>query len=101
MMVPAMVYLLHFDQKLAQGVSLMVIIPVAVSGAAVHLSKGNVDVRDGKWLAVGGIVGGYLGGRLASQCPSDVLRLLFGAFLLVTAGLTFRKREPSGSTTRS
>jgi len=91
-MVPAVVFLLGLDQKMAQGISLLVIIPVALSGALIHSTKGNIDLRQGKWLAVGGIAGGVLGGNLACRFPSGVLQLLFGSFMLATAGLTLRKR---------
>jgi len=91
-MVPAMVYLLHLDQKLAQGISLLVIIPVALSGAAVHYTKGNVDIREGKWLALGGMGGSLLGAHWMRLASGETLRLVFGAFLLLMAWLTVRKR---------
>jgi len=91
-MVPAVVFFLGLDQKLAQGISLLVIIPVAMAGALIHSTKGNVDLKRGKWLALGGVGGGVLGGNLACRFPSGVLQLLFGAFMLATAGLTLRKR---------
>lgn len=91
-MIPAMVYLLDIPQKMAQGISLLVIIPVSLSGAIIHYGKGNVDLRKGGWLAVGGMAGGFLGARLAVQCSDAVLRLIFGLFLLLMAALALRKR---------
>jgi uncharacterized protein len=86
------VYLLALPQKTAQGISLLVIIPVSIAGAIVHFGKGNVDIKNGKWLALGGVCGSLLGFQLAHQCGDCTLKLIFGAFLLVTAWLTLRKR---------
>jgi uncharacterized protein len=91
-LIPAMIYILGLDQKLAQGISLLVIIPVSISGAAIHFLKGNVDLRVGKWLAIGGMAGGSIGAYLASQSSNEALRLVFGLFLLTMAWLTLRKR---------
>jgi uncharacterized protein len=91
-MIPMMIYLLHIDQKVAQGISLLVIIPVSISGALIHMRKGNVDLRYGKWLALGGVMGSALGGSLAQLCRDSTLRLIFGLFLMAMAGLTLRKR---------
>lgn len=89
-MIPTMIYLLHIDQKVAQGISLLVIIPVSISGAIIHMAKRNVDLRQGKWLALGGVLGSLLGSNLAHQCGDCTLRTIFGVFLVIMAILTLR-----------
>ncbi|HET6452767.1 MAG TPA: sulfite exporter TauE/SafE family protein, partial [Armatimonadota bacterium] len=54
-MIPAMVLLLGFAQKTAQGISLAVIIPVSISGALIHSRQGTVRWGTAVWLGVGGI----------------------------------------------
>jgi hypothetical protein len=84
-MVPASTILLHLDQHQAQGVSLVVIVPTAISGAWSHYKRGNVNVRVAVLVSVGAVVGGLVGGRLAQYVPSDQLRIIFGIILLYFA----------------
>jgi hypothetical protein len=81
-MVPAIVFLLGRDQHVAQGVSLAVIVPVSVSGAWIHLRKGNVVVPLALWLSVGAVIGATVVGHAVQRLSSETLRTLFGTFLV-------------------
>jgi uncharacterized membrane protein YfcA len=84
LMVPAMVLLLGFDQHVAQGTSLLVIIPAAVTGSWTHHRHGRWVLRDAAALAVGGVLGAVLGSVSALSLDDVVLRRLFAAFLLAS-----------------
>src|SRR5262245_52626826 len=84
-MVPASTILLHLEQHQAQGVSLLVIVPTAISGAWSHYRRGNLNLRVALLLIPGAIVGGLIGGRIAQFVPSDQLRVIFGIILLYFA----------------
>lgn len=86
-MVPFMVLVLGFDQHLAQGTSLAVIIPTAIAGAVAHHKRGFVDPRTAAFLAVGGVLGVYAGSALALATAGETLRVAFG---LVVIGLGAR-----------
>ncbi len=81
-LIPGMVFLFGVDQKLAQGISLAFIVPTAFSGALTHYRRHNVVPRIGLLLIPGALLGGLLGAALAQQLPSDVLKQLFGVFLV-------------------
>ena len=84
-MVPAMALILGFDQHVAQGTSLLVIIPAALSGTVTHYRNGRVSLRDAGFLAAGGVVGAVLGSLLALSVDEAVLRKLFAGFLILVA----------------
>jgi len=94
-MVPAMVYLMGLSQKMAQGISLAVIIPVSISGAIIHAKHGNVRADVWHWLVFGGVAGGLIGARLAIVLPSEILRVIFGGLMIVlgTMMVVGRKRD--------
>ena len=94
-MVPALVYLMGLGQKMAQGISLAVIIPVSISGTVIHSRHGNVRTDVWYWLALGGVAGGLLGARLAQILPNEALRAIFGALMAVLGAMmaTSRRRE--------
>ncbi|MPZ72092.1 MAG: TSUP family transporter [Nitriliruptorales bacterium] len=84
-MVPAMVLLFGFTQHVAEGTSLLIIIPTAVVGAVRHSRHGYTDWRLGLALGAGGIVGAIPGAAVALRLDAEVLQRLFAIFLLLTS----------------
>ena len=82
-MVPAMVYFLTMDIKLAVGTSLAVIIPTAITGVFKHHTLGNIDWRVAMSLIPTAICGGYLGAWLTKSISSGNLKRGFGGFLIL------------------
>ena len=80
-MVPASTILLGLTQHVAQGVSLIVIVPTAISGAWSHYKRGNVATRVAMLLAPGAAVGGLIGASIAQGLDRDTLRVVFGVLL--------------------
>jgi uncharacterized membrane protein YfcA len=94
-LVPAMVYLLHLSQHTAQGTSLFLQLPPLGLGALLmYWKKGQVDLKAGSICALGILLGGYFGSKMAIGLSSRNLRELFGGFLIVTAVMLWRKDEP-------
>jgi len=83
-MVPAMTLLMGLTQHVAQGTSLLVIIPTAISGSITHFRMGNIRLETAAWLSAGGVVGAAAGAFLALASPDALLRLLFGGYLAFT-----------------
>lgn len=84
-MVPAMVLIFGFDQHVAQGTSLLVIIPAALTGSYTHHRNGRLLLRDAALLAAGGVIGALIGSVSALSLEDTILRRLFAAFLILTA----------------
>lgn len=91
-LVPAMVYFLHYDQHLAQGTSLFILLPPIGLGALRQYWKNRqVDLRAGIYCVFGFLLGGYVGGKIAVPMPSNILKGVFGGFLMLSAVLLWRK----------
>ncbi len=91
-LVPAMVYLLHYDQHLAQGTSLFILLPpIGLGALRGYWKNGQVDLRAGIICAIGFLLGGYVGGRVAVPMPSKYLQAIFGGFLMLSAILLWAK----------
>jgi uncharacterized protein len=94
-LVPAMVYLLQMDQHLAQGTSLLILLPpVGLGALREYWKQGQVDLRAGILCASGMLAGGYGGGLIAVPLASRHLKGLFGCFLILAAFLLWRKPQP-------
>lgn len=91
-LVPAMIYLLHYDQHLAQGTSLFILLPpIGLGALRTYWKNGQVDLRAGIYCAIGFLLGGYVGGRIAVPMNSRHLQGVFGFFLMLSAVLLWRK----------
>jgi uncharacterized protein len=83
--VPALVLVLGLPQHVAQGISMLVIIPTAIVGV-IQLHKYHLcNYRLAAYLAAGSISGALLSSGFAQDIPADDLRHLFGVFVVATA----------------
>jgi len=78
-MVPLMVVLGNVGQHMAQGTSLLAMIPASISGASAHYRLGNVKLDIAWGLAIGSLVGVYFGAEAANQLPDFYLKIAFAA----------------------
>lgn len=83
--VPSLVVFFGFEQHIAQGTSLAVILPTAIVGAYLHSKRGRVEWRAALLIAAGGVVGGLIGAWGALAIDPDLLRRLFAGLLVVVA----------------
>jgi uncharacterized protein len=93
-LVPAMVYLLHMDQHLAQGTSLFILLPpIGLGALREYWKQGQVDWNAGILCVLGMLFGGYAGSLIALPMPSHHLKGGFGCFLMLSALLLWRKTQ--------
>lgn len=81
--VPLLVLLLVFNQRLAAGTSLAAIVPTAAVGVISYALSDSVAWIPGILLAVGAVVGAQIGTWLLPKVSQSALRWGFVAFLLV------------------
>lgn len=82
--VPVLVYAFGWEQHMAQGTTLaMLVPPIGILAAWKYYEAGHSDLRVAGLLCVGFFVGSYFGGSFANQLSGDTLRKIFGVALLV------------------
>ena len=100
-MVPAMVLLFGFDQHVAQGTSLLVIIPAAAAGSLTHYRRGRLDLRVAAFVAAGGILGAVIGSLSALSLDDALLQRLFAIVLFAVAIRMLLRRPVEDGETES
>jgi uncharacterized membrane protein YfcA len=85
LVVPALVLMLRFDQRLANGTSLGAVLPISVASLVTYWSHDNVDWPMALWLVIGALAGAILGTKWIHVLPRKVLGYLFAAMLIATA----------------
>lgn len=84
--VPALVYFLGMDQKMAQGTSLaMLSLPVAFIGAYNYYKAGSSDWKIALILACTFMIGGYLGSKMTLSLNANVVKKVFAVFMILMA----------------
>lgn len=81
-LVPMLVLLLGIEQHLAQGISLLFIIPTALSGLWHLYRKKLVAVHVALIVAAGSSVGILISANYVQNVPAAELRKLFGVFVI-------------------
>lgn len=90
-MVPALVFFLHYNQHQAQGTSLGVImLPVVFLAFYQYYQLGMATQAPIRWQAIGLIaiafvIGGLIGGKIAVNIHQDFLKKIFSVILIYTA----------------
>jgi uncharacterized membrane protein YfcA len=84
--IPALVMIMGFTQQSAQGTSLaMMLPPVGIFAVMNYYKAGHVDIKVAAILACVFIIGSIFGSKIAVRIPQDVLKKVFGVFLIVVA----------------
>lgn len=87
--VPALMLLLGFDQKLATGTSLgALLLPVGLPGALQYYQADKLNIETAIPLALMLLIFALLGARLALGLPTKTVKRMYGIFLLLV-GIRF------------
>lgn len=84
--VPALMFFLGFSQHEAQGTSLgLLLLPIGILAVVNYYNKGFIDVKYVAIMAIGFVIGGWLGSKLSLVLSEEVLKRVFAIILFYTA----------------
>lgn len=84
-MIPALTIFLGIPQTVAQGVNLIAFVPTAIVAIIIHSKNGFIQTKNLLLMIVPGIVFAVVGACLTSFIPRNVIRIVFGVFLIAIA----------------
>jgi uncharacterized protein len=90
-MVPALVFFMHYTQHQAQGTSLAVLtLPVVILASVYYYYEcrkmgAPIDFKIVGLLAVGFLIGGFFGSKIALVINQEMLKKIFAVILFYTA----------------
>jgi uncharacterized membrane protein YfcA len=108
--VPILVLGFAFGQKSAQGMSLFIMIPIALAGALRYKLNPDIPINLPVcvMMALGGIAGAMIGTHLVFNISEALLKRVFAVFIIITGIHMFVKsyakpvaKEPSTEQTKS
>ena len=84
MIVPLLIFLGR-EAKLAVGTSFVFILVVAISSIIAHYRLGNVDIKTGLMLGLGGVIGAQIGPQILQHVSEQNFKRIFSVLLVITA----------------
>lgn len=84
-LIPALTIFLDVEQHAAQAANLIAFLPMSAFSLKVHKDKGLLKTDGVLWVIIPALLTSVLSGLLATLLPSDILKKLFGAFLIILA----------------
>jgi uncharacterized membrane protein YfcA len=85
--IPALVYIMKFNQHMAQGTALAILVPpIGIVAAYNYYQKGYVDINTAGIMILGFVVGAYFGSKTALSVSDVHLNKVF-AVVLILVGL--------------
>ena len=85
LLIPILTMLLQMEQHLAQGINLLVFIPTAIVALIIHAKNKLLDFKVFFVVIIPAIISSVICAILVKDIEGDVLRVVFGAFLVALA----------------
>lgn len=89
LLIPLLTIFTDIKQKEAQGINLIVFIPMAVIALIIHFKNKLVLVKRSIFFIITGVVFSLLGSFIALKLKSENLKIYFGIFLIVLSVFQF------------
>jgi uncharacterized protein len=84
--IPGLVLLMGFSQKMAQGTTLaMMVPPIGLLAALAYYKMGFVDIKVAGLMCIGFFIGGFFGAKFATVLSGVTLSRVFGVAMLVVS----------------
>jgi len=90
-LIPALILFANVDPKIAQSVNLLSSIPMTIFALIIHIRNKNVVFSLVLPIALFGVIGAICGSFVANYISSQILRKIFGIFLLIVGVIEIRK----------
>lgn len=76
---------LNLNQHTAQATNLIFFIPTAITSVIIGIKNKNINIKEIWLIIVNGIIGAIIGASVSSHMNVQILKKLFGVFLLIIA----------------
>ena len=92
-LIPLLTIFFNVRQKEAQAINLVAFIPMAIVSLAIHIKNKRVKKEGLLWIIVPAVLTSVGGGFAAQAVNGEVLKRIFGGFLLLLSVVQFFSEE--------
>lgn len=92
-LIPLLTIFFNVGQKEAQAINLVAFIPMAIVSLAIHIKNKRVKKGGLLWIIIPAVLTSVGGGFAAQAVNGEVLKRIFGGFLLLLSVVQFFSEE--------
>lgn len=76
---------MNLNQQTSQATNIIFFIPTAITSTIIGIKNKNINLKDAILITISGIIGATISAKISSGMNVELLRKLFGIFLLLIA----------------
>lgn len=92
-LIPVLTIFFGAEQKQAQAINLVAFIPMAIASLIVHVKNKRVETEGILWIIIPATVLSLAGSMVAQAINGEILKRIFGGFLLLLSVAQFFSEE--------
>ena len=92
-LIPVLTIFFGAEQKQAQAINLVAFIPMAIASLIVHVKNKRVETKCILWIIIPATVLSLAGSMVAQAINGEILKRIFGGFLLLLSVAQFFSEE--------
>lgn len=92
-LIPVLTIFFDVEQKQAQAINLVAFIPMAIASLIVHVKNKRVETKGILWIIIPATVLSLAGSMVAQAINGEILKRIFGGFLLLLSVAQFFSEE--------
>ncbi len=85
LLVPGMIFLLNIEEHKAHATAISIILPLAIASTFIYYKSGVISLDTTFKVALGGVIGSYIGAKILNKIPNNILRKVFAIFMMMAA----------------
>ena len=83
--VPALIFLLNLEEHKAHATAISIILPLTIISTFLYLTEDIIKFNIALYVALGGVIGSFIGAKFLNKIPAPLLRKIFGSIIIYTA----------------
>ncbi|HHY77618.1 MAG TPA: sulfite exporter TauE/SafE family protein [Clostridiales bacterium] len=84
-LVPSLAYFIKVEKHNAHATAIAVILPLTVISSFIYLKFGIIDINTTITVTIGTITGAFIGSKLLTKMPINLLKKIFGIFMIIAS----------------
>ena len=84
-LVPVLVHWIGVQEKEARATAIVCVLPAVITSFIFYYNSDNIDITTGILVAIGGIIGAFIGAKLLNRLSDKILKITYAAFLIYAA----------------
>lgn len=81
-LVPSFIYILKLSEVKSRATTIICILPMVITTTLLYAKNQYLDLKLGMQVAIGGIIGGFIGSKFLNKIPDIALKITFIVFLI-------------------